>query len=51
MSAPPEHSLAPGAGQVDMGPGPGDDQPRKRLRHEDHEVGVTPMQMDLYKRC
>ena len=38
MSGPPEHSLAPGAGQVDMGAGPGDDQPRKRLRHDEHDV-------------
>ena len=41
MSGPPEHSLAPGTGQVDMGAGPGDDQPRKRLRHDEHDVSVA----------
>lgn len=25
-------------GPVEVGPGPGEDPPRKRLRHEDHEV-------------
>ena len=27
-----------GSGPVEVGAGPGEDPPRKRLRHEDHEV-------------
>ena len=37
-SAMSNHGLVQG-GPVEMGPGPGQEPPRKRLRHEDHEVG------------
>ena len=34
-----DHGLVQG-GPVEVGPGPGQEPPRKRLRHEDHEVGA-----------